>query len=291
MTRTTKYLVAGAAVLTATAFAVTTFTAAASVSLSDLRASTHIHGLAVSRADPSKLLIATHHGLYLASADGTAERISEVQDFMGFNAHPEDPDVLYASGHPATGGNLGFIASNDQGRTWTQVSPGLNGPVDFHQMAVSPADPSRIYGVYGAIQMSSDDGQTWSIAGAAPDGLIDIAASSEDADKLFAATETGLIVSSDAARTWTPAIERAPVSMVEGAPDGAVYAFVLGKGLMRSEKEEPLEFELVSDAFGPGYLLHLAVDPIDPGRLFAATGEGEIVQSSDRGETWNAVGD
>lgn len=291
MTRTIKCLVAGAAVLAGTAFAVNTFTTAASVSLSDLRASTHIHGLAVSRADPSKLLIATHHGLYLATADGAAELVSEVQDFMGFNAHPENPDVLYASGHPATGGNLGFIASNDRGQTWTQVSAGVNGPVDFHQMTVSPVDPSRIYGVYGAIQMSSDGGQTWSIAGAAPDGLIDIAASSESADKLFAATETGLIVSSDAAKTWTSAIEGAPVTMVEGGPDGAVYAFVLGEGLMRSEREEPLAFESVSDAFGQGYLLHLAIDPTDPSRLFAATGEGEFLQSSDKGETWTGMGD
>ena len=88
------------------------------VAVSELKAQTHIHGLAVDRQDPSYLLMATHHGLFRTGPDGKAERISVVQDFMGFNPHPNDPDILYASGHPADGGNLGFIASTDRGRTW-----------------------------------------------------------------------------------------------------------------------------------------------------------------------------
>lgn len=285
-----KTLLAGAAVFGVAAIAVTNFTAsAAPVPLSELEVSTHIHGLAVSRADPSRLLIATHHGLYRAGPDGTAELISKVQDFMGFNAHPADPDMLYASGHPADGGNLGFIASEDGGKTWRQISPGVDGPVDFHQMTVSPADPGRIYGAFGDIQVSGDSGRIWSIAGPAPEGLIDLAASSNSADTLFAATETGLLVSKDAAKTWTGVLEGSPVTMVEVAPDGTVYAFVLGQGLMRSDQEDPLALEAVSTGFGDGYLLHLAVDPSDPRRLFAATGEGDILQSSDRGVTWSEM--
>lgn len=77
----------------------------------------------------------------------------------------------------------------------------------------------------------------------------------------------------------------APVSLVEVTPDGAVYAFVLGQGLVRSG-EPPAGFETVSNAFGEAYLLHLAGDPADPGRLFAATGEGRILASADHGRTW-----
>jgi photosystem II stability/assembly factor-like uncharacterized protein len=289
MNSRTKILLAGTAALAAVA--ATSLTAAAPVPLSELETSTHVHGLAVSRADPSKLLIATHHGLYIVGPEGMAELISEVQDFMGFSPHPNNPDVLYASGHPAGGGNLGFIASSDQGRTWQQVSPGVNGPVDFHQMMVSSADPNRIYGAYGAIQVSDDGGQTWAVAGPAPERLIDLAGSSASADKLFAATEIGLLVSVDGARTWTPVLEGAPVTMVEVAPDGAVYAFVFGQGLMRSDQEEPLELEPVNNSFGGGYIVHFAVDPSDPDRLFAATGDGEILHSSDGGVTWSEMVD
>jgi hypothetical protein len=124
-----------------TAFAI--HTAAETVAVSDLSTLTPIHGLAVDRRDPSRLLIATHHGLFRIGADGKAERLSPVQDFMGFTPHPSNPSRLYAGGHPAQGGNLGFIASDDQGRIWSQASPGANGPVDFHQMTVSPADHGR----------------------------------------------------------------------------------------------------------------------------------------------------
>jgi photosystem II stability/assembly factor-like uncharacterized protein len=150
---------------------------AESIPVSELKQQTHIHGLAVDRQDPENLLIATHHGLFRSGPDGKAERVSIVQDFMGFTPHPADPDTLYASGHPAGGGNLGFIASTDGGANWAQVSPGEGGPVDFHQMTVSAADPAVVYGAFGGLQVSRDGGKTWSEAGQLPEGLIDLAAS------------------------------------------------------------------------------------------------------------------
>src|SRR3546814_5804623 len=65
---------------------------------------------------------------------------------MGFTPHPADPEVLYASGHPAGGGNLGFIVSRDGGQSWAKLSDGAGGPDDFHQMDISKADPQVIYG-------------------------------------------------------------------------------------------------------------------------------------------------
>ncbi len=94
------------------------------------------------------------------------------------------PSVLYASGHPASGGNLGFIISIDGGKSWAKLADGVGGPVDFHQMDVSKADPKVIYGLYGGLQRSADGGRSWSKVGPAPDGLIDIAASGQDADTL-----------------------------------------------------------------------------------------------------------
>lgn len=102
------------------------------------------------RADRGSLLIATHHGLYRARIDnGETELVSErTDDFLGFTQHPADEDILYASGHPGGGGNLGSIASRDGCRSWSSLSPGVGGPVDFHQMDVSKADPSVIYGAW-----------------------------------------------------------------------------------------------------------------------------------------------
>jgi len=243
----------------------------------------------VDRNDPSHLLIATHHGLYRAGPDGNAELISVVQDFMGFVPHPGDPNTLYASGHPAAGGNLGLIASSDGGKTWIEVSPGLNGPVDFHQMTVSLADPRVIYGLYGDLQVSRDAGQTWAEVGPVADGVIDLAASARDADILYAATERSLLVSLDAGKSWRALLEGAPVTMVEVAADGSVYAFVHRQGLWRAS-EGTFNWTALSEDWGDRYILHLAIDPTAPERLYAATGAGQVLASPDQGRTWNAFG-
>lgn len=262
------------------------------IPLTQLLRSTHIHGLAVDRADSGRLLIATHHGLHaLRLATGIVEPVSERRDdFMGFTLHPTDATSLYASGHPERGGNLGFVASTDGGKTWTMQSPGIGGPVDFHQMDVSKADPSVIYGVHGGLQVSHDGGHNWSLVAPAPDGLIDMAASSIDPERLYAATEQGLLVSENGGRAWNPAhLLRRPVSMIEVATDGSVYAFMLGSGLLRVE-EPSLNWQTLSNGFGDRYLLHFAVDPKDPASLYASTHRNELLSSDDGGRTWRQLG-
>ena len=260
------------------------------VTMSQLARQTHVHGLAVDREEPSFLFIATHHGLFRAGPDGTAVRVSPIHDFMGFGPHPTDPRTLYASGHPPAGGNLGFIASTDKGRTWTQLSPGVNGPVDFHQLTVSPADPKTIYGSYRGLQLSRDAGQTWTMVGPAPEKLIELAASARSPDTLYAATEGGLLVSTDAGKTWMPQLEVGPVTSVEVTPAGVIYAFVVGRGLV-SATEGSLDFKTLSDGFAGAVLLHLASDANNPNRLFAVTARGRVLFSADEGRTWTTFGE
>ena len=261
---------------------------AQSISVSELKDHTHIHGLAVDRLDPSYLLIATHHGLFRAAQDGKAELVSVVQDFMGFTPDPTDPATLFASGHPSGGGNLGFIASADNGRTWTQISPGVDGPVDFHQMTVSASDPKVIYGAYGSLQISRDAGKTWSLGGPLPEKLIDLAASAKDVDTIYAATEGGLLVSPDGGTKWQPVIDGAPVSLVEMAGE-TLYAFVVGRGLVRSAEGQP-DFTAVGGDWNNQVLLHLAVDAKNPDRIFVASHHGDVLMTTDGGTTWKQVG-
>jgi photosystem II stability/assembly factor-like uncharacterized protein len=212
-----------------------------------------------------------------------------VQDFMGFTPDPSGPRSLYASGHPAGGGNLGFIASIDNGETWTQVAPGADGPVDFHQMTVSFANPEVLYGAYGALQVSRDAGKTWSVIGPLPAKLIDLAASAKDANTLYAATEGGLMASRDGGQTWETVIDGAPVSLIEVTADGSLHAFVLGRGLVRAA-EADMNFETTAADWGDQILLHMAVDPADSNRMFVASHQGDIFASTDGGTNWAAFG-
>jgi photosystem II stability/assembly factor-like uncharacterized protein len=259
----------------------------------ELTARTHIHGIAVDRADPARLYIATHHGLFVLGSDGAARQISErADDFKGFTPHPSDAGRLFASGHPAAGGNLGFIASIDGGASWTQLSPGAGGPVDFHQMDVSPVDPDVVYGVYGDLQVSRDGGRSWSVVRSAPDELIDLAASPSAADRLYAATGRGLLVSTDAGNSWGPAhVTTQPATMVQSGADGRLFAFILGQGLLVTEGENLGAWRVLADDFGERVLLHFAADPTDASRLFAVTHQGDLLTSVDAGKTWAPLGE
>jgi photosystem II stability/assembly factor-like uncharacterized protein len=288
-----RYLLPGAlAIMAAGAFLPTRSHSEASSTVQELADHTHFHGIAVDPSDPARLYLATHHGLYAVAPDGSATRLSLVQDFMGFTPHPTEPSILYASGHPASGGNLGFIASEDGGRSWSQLAEGAGGPVDFHQIDVSPVDPKTIYGAYGGgLQVSRDGGQSWEVVGAAPEGLIDLAASSIDPGTLYAATQGGLLKSQDGGVNWQDAHWlRQPATMVHVTPDGSVYAYLVGTGLIWTT-EPKLTWQTMSGSFGDEYVLHFAVDPTTEGELFAVTMHPQthrqgIAASRDGGKTW-----
>ena len=285
-------MIATVAVMVAVGIVTNRSNSTSETTVSALAETTHFHGIAVDPNDPSRLYLATHHGFFVVAPDGTAVRVSETRDdFMGFSPHPADPTVLYASGHPATGGNLGFIISTDGGKSWSKRADGVGGPVDFHQMDVSKADPNTIYGVYGGLQVSRDGGHTWEPVGPAPDGLIDLAASARDVNTLFAATKSGLYVSKDGGQSWQVAyLYKRPATMVQTAADGAVYAFVFGTGLLRTTKPS-LNWSLINNGFGEGYILHLAVDPTDKNNLYAVADTGSILASKNGGQIWTVLGE
>ncbi|WP_139257575.1 WD40/YVTN/BNR-like repeat-containing protein [Natronohydrobacter thiooxidans] len=266
--------------------------ARAETPLAALLAGTHIHGLAVDRADPSRLMIATHHGLHALDIDsGLTVQVSDHRDdLMGFVAHPAEPAGFLASGHPARGGNLGVIASSDRGKSWVKLSDGVDGPVDFHQMDISKADPAVVWGNYGGLQRSRDGGATWEMVADAPVGLIDIAASAADPERLYAATEVGLFVSAADAEGWQRAHPaQAPVTLVEVTQDGILHAFIFDEGLVR-RAEDSAEWERLHPGFEDRFLLYFAVDPQAPERVFTATQHGEVLASEDGGRNWRQLG-
>lgn len=247
----------------------------------------HLHGIAVDPADPSRLYLATHHGVYLTNPDGTATRVSDNRnDYMGFTPSPAQPGAFFASGHPERGGNLGVLVSTDGAKTWSSLSAGANGPVDFHSMDVSPADPKVLYGHYGSVQVSRDGGKSWDVTGRPPADIFDLAASAKDPNTVYAATRAGLTVSRDAGRTWQAAyIVQRPATLVATTKDGTAYAFQVGTGLLKTT-EPSLAWQPLSNGFGDAILLHLAVDPTNPMRLYAVTDKSAILASEDGGKTW-----
>jgi hypothetical protein len=70
----------------------------ASTTLQALAGDAHFHGIAVDPTHPSRVYLATHHGLYAVASDGTAKRLSPVQDFMGSRRTRPTPQAFTQAG-------------------------------------------------------------------------------------------------------------------------------------------------------------------------------------------------
>ena len=193
--------------------------------------SDHVHGISVDPAS-SRILLATHDGLYDATTK-TAAKISDTTiDLMGFTATAE-PDVLFASGHPGPGSSLpnpvGLIQSTDAGKTWQEISRG--GESDFHALTVSG---NSLVAFDGQLRTSSD-GKSWTTS--ATSFTPTVLAGSPASTVVLATTQDGLQRSTDSGRTWQlvpkgPSIqfvaiatptEKAPTEAVGITTDGNVF--------------------------------------------------------------------
>ncbi len=284
---TQSMLRSGALLGTAVAAAVALVRPAAAENEVHLHEIPDVYGIAVDRADPEIFRVATAFGLFRIEPDGRAVRTSPPPGLLTeLVVHPERPATLYSSGWRSKTEKLGVIRSDDNGRTWTRISAGGPDAVAFHAMAISPGDPSRMYGVGRVLRESRDGGRTWTEVGPMAADVFDIAVSSRSPDVLYAATRAALLISRDGGRTWAKAHPfDGPATMIDVAPDGRVHAFIYGVGLIRA-REPDLDWSLVSDGFEDRALINLAVDPRDGDRMLAVVDTGAVMISTDGGRSW-----
>jgi len=267
----------------------------------------HVHGLG---ADPltGHTYAATHQGVWLIptgalpdtylGGGARSDRAQAVQiagraqDTMAFTVAA--PGQLLASGHPDPAEqsnlalpNLGLISSTDGASSWTALS--LEGVTDFHDLDTVPLDNGslRVYGydaAAGAVSVSDDSGLTWSPRAVL--ALRDLAGDPSQTDRLYATTASGLMVSTDAGRTFGP-LAGAPALLLVDAIDpdsgGGLVGLDTTGGVWRQDAgkwtqtgttgRSPEAFTVVA---GPVPWLLVA----------DATG---IAASDDLGDTWTAL--
>jgi len=248
----------------------------------------HIHDVAF---DPDgALLVGAHTGVY--RVDTETDDISLVGqttfDAMGLTAQG---DTILASGHPDpanqdhtfTAPNVGLVRYTDAG--WEQVS--LAGLTDFHLLAASPAAPDFLLGLPSdqpVLTASDDAGQTWVDVG--PLTARDISIDTMKADVVTATTPDGLMVSRDAAGTFT-LVANAPALVVitadptveEGiigvAPDGKIWTGSTTEGAV---------WKTAGHAIGAASAIAASFDG-----AVAIADEGGVRVTTDAGTTWRTV--
>ena len=237
-----------------------------------------VHGLAYD-APTATLWVATHTGLQRRVGAGAFERVGPAQDLMGFSRDPASGETFWASGHPATGGNLGAIRSVDGGATWTPV--GAAG-MDFHAMT---ATPDALYGFFrGAVHRSTDGGATWE-----PVSMMPVAAFAHDAgtSTLYAATTTEVRASDDRGETWRT-LATLPAYGLAAAGNGTLYAAVKNSGVQKSVDGGATWSATSLDA-GTRFVGHVAVARGSVDIVHAASYDGAVWRSDDAGATWRPV--
>jgi hypothetical protein len=158
----------------------------------------HVHGLGIDPAD-GRLYAATHFGVFVVDDDGTAQRVGNMQDTMGFTI--AGTSTFLASGHPDFAEDdeplMGLIESTDAGRSWQPLS--LRGEADFHALRYAH-DTVYGYDSTSGTFMTSADRRTWQRLSRLP--LRDFAVSPTRPDAIIATTEQGPVRSADGGRTW-----------------------------------------------------------------------------------------
>ena len=209
----------------------------------------HSHGIAVDLNDSAKLYIATHEGLVFLKDSKLIKIGDNTDDMMGFVIDKNDPLTFYSSGHSSTGGNIGFKKTIDGGLTWVKISDGIDGPVDFHSMTVSPVSSKIVYGSYGKIQKSTDGGVTWTILENSPAKITSLLADSVNELTVYATTQEGIWISKDGGVNW-----------------------------------ESLSKDLAS-----GAVIVLAQNPANSQDMLSVSSIFGLVQSKDGGATWSKI--
>ena len=251
---------------------------------------THGHGLAVDVADPSKLYIATHHGLLVLKDEKQLYRVGEAQDdYMGFTPHPKDANVIFSSCHPSTGGNIGFQKSEDGGFTWKKVSDGIGGPVDFPTMTVSSANPNLIYGWFqGAIQRSEDGGKNWKKFNN-NFVVVNLAADPKDENIVYAASPQGLMVSKNRGESWNPLFDGFVSAIAINPQDSQKLLSFSEKNRLARSNDGGQTWEKLGETFSGETPLFISFNKQYSEVVYTLTEKNSIYKSSDGGNSWSKI--
>jgi hypothetical protein len=203
-----------------------------------------------------------------------------------FLPHPVEPSTAYAWNTP----NL--YASHDYGATWqTSSPPGL--ACVFDALAVAPSAPATLYaggananpGPFGcrnsrsSLARSTDGGSSWTAAdtGLGGAGVISLTVDPLDPRTLYAQTSeaavtpAGVWKSTDGGATWLRTGDLTADKLVFAVGGGTLWG-IHGNQVFASH-DGAASWQSVG---GPQTfnIARLVPDPVDPGRLYAATSGG-----------------
>jgi len=294
-------------------------------SLSGVPRDARANRLAVSPADPNRVVCLGACGTPLVSEDGGRHWVARGDQFHPLQAllrpfealalHPDDPDVLYI------GGLGGIFRSTDGGRTFQPSYDGiLETSVEYEEVTaldISPLDPDVMFA--GTVTVTSgldavhvyrsdDAGDSWHELDAGQSiasKVTDFAFNPVDPDVIYLANNfDGVFRTTDGGATWTSVTTAtadqqyfAQTLATDPVHPGTLYVGLgsevdpAGENTLFKTVDGGASWQPVTD----GLPVHapvrdLALSPDHPERLIAATLFGPWV-STDAAASWQRAGD
>ncbi|HEX8159783.1 MAG TPA: hypothetical protein VF526_20570 [Solirubrobacteraceae bacterium] len=192
---------------------------------------------------------------------------------------------LIGSGHPDQQGTLpsflGFIRSDDEGRTWTVVS--RLGDADLHKIVLAHGRMYAFDAVLSALLVSRDGGRTFT-ENFTPRGLIiDFEVDPADSRRIVASNANELFRSLDGGASWRPLDRREGIRLAWPAPDALYRA--LKDGTVQRSADGGETWQAASTVQGEPYKFRA----IGRDELYLALSDGTILHTTDAARSWKVV--
>jgi photosystem II stability/assembly factor-like uncharacterized protein len=240
------------------------------------------HSLLVDPADPRKLVLGTHVGLYVSSDGGRRWRFDALRGKDAMNLARPAGDTVWLAGHNV------FKKSVDGGETWTDVRPsGLPG-LDIHGFAVDPRNPQKLYAAVAGqgLYRSDDGGDSFALASEQVGGAVFALAVMPDGRILAGDLQQGLLESRDRGGSWMRRLQAQVVGLAVNRRDPQ-RVLATGSGIALSTnggRTWRSVFDL-PDGAGP-----VAWSKSNPTLAYVVGFDRTLYRSSDGGASWQPVG-
>lgn len=185
----------------------------------------------------------------------------------------------------------GVYKSTDGGGTWSFL--GLRG-IDVNTVKVDTEDAQLVYAVADieiGLFKSLDGGEDW--IQLAVDEVLTMDIDPNDPEVIWVVADSAIFKSSDQGDTWIEMHDDIHVNSIIVDPENFLNIFASGSGGFVKSMDGGETWEKQSNPSGPSseYLENLVVTPRGhiPQRLYAIS-KGDVYMSTDKGETWTALG-
>lgn len=249
-----------------------------------------INGIEVNAAAHRTLYVQGGTALYRTVDAGITWTKLDLPDFSTFALMSGTPATILAATF-----EHGVQRSDDGGDTWVTSSNGIRDPSLVAWFAVAPSDVDVVYAFAGSLYRSTDGGRSWVEATLPAEEIFPFARAVDpfQPDTLYLADGLTVWRTTDGGQTWEARSDGLPrrefgfIPALVAAPSqaGTLYA-VTEESLYRTTNGGE-SWQLVNDdAFGALPPWTIALDPVDPLRVYRASGLGLFV-SRDGGVTFS----